>query len=74
MVGHSNHVIPGPDLHYAGPMALWGFLQHLSAKCRKKQKKTNNTIRARVPGTVRYGKSGSSYCITFIKRLNEGLR
>ena len=27
-----NHVIPGPDLHCAGPLALRGVLQHLSAK------------------------------------------
>ena len=26
------------------------------------------------PGTLLYGKSAPGYCITFIKRLNEGLR
>ena len=28
----------------------------------------------RAPGTVPYGKSGPGYCITFINRLDEGLR
>ena len=28
----TNHVVTGPDLHCAGPLALWGFSQHLSAK------------------------------------------
>ena len=27
----TKHVIPGPDLHCAGPLALWGGLQHLPA-------------------------------------------
>ena len=30
----TNHVFAGPDLHRAGPLALWRFSQHLSAKCR----------------------------------------
>ena len=29
-----NHVIAGPDLHRAGPLALWRFSQHLFAKYR----------------------------------------
>ena len=32
MVTLTEHVIPGPDLHCAGPLALRGFLQHLAAK------------------------------------------
>ena len=32
MVMPPNHVIAGPDLHRARPLALWGFLQDLSAK------------------------------------------
>ena len=31
MVTLTKHVIPGPDLHCAGPLALWGFLHHLPA-------------------------------------------
>ena len=30
----TKHVIPGPELHCAGPLALRGFLPHLPAKCR----------------------------------------
>ena len=32
MVTLTKHVIPVPDLHCAGPLALWGFLQYLPAK------------------------------------------
>ena len=32
MVTLTKYVIPGPDLHCAVPLALWGFLQHLPAK------------------------------------------
>ena len=39
MVTPTNHAIAGPDLHRAGPQAVWGFLQHLSAKYRGKPKK-----------------------------------
>ena len=34
MVTPTNHVIAGPDLHRAGPLALWGVLQDLPAKNR----------------------------------------
>ena len=39
MVTPTNHVITGPDLYRAGPLALWGFLQDLSAKYRQRPKK-----------------------------------
>ena len=32
MVTPTNHVIVGPDLHRATPLAFWRFSQHLSAK------------------------------------------
>ena len=32
MVALTKHVIPGPDLHCAGPLAWKRFLQHLPAK------------------------------------------
>ena len=32
MVTSTNHVIAGPDLLRARPLALWKFSQHLSAK------------------------------------------
>ena len=31
----TKHVIPGPDLHCAGPLALWGFSQHLKRRPKK---------------------------------------
>ena len=30
----TGHVIADPDFHRAGPLALWRFSQHLSAKFR----------------------------------------
>ena len=39
MVTPANHAIAGPDLHRAGPLAVWGFLQHHSAKYRGRPKK-----------------------------------
>ena len=39
MVTPTNHVIAGPDLHRAGPLALWEFLQDLFAKYRGRPKK-----------------------------------
>ena len=75
MVTLTKHVIPGPDLHSAGPLALWGFLQHLPAKykCQVKTKK-GPTIRGQGPGTVPYSKYDGGYCVTSIKSLDEGLR
>ena len=39
MVTLTKHVIPGPGLHCAGPLALKRFLQHLAAKNKRKPKK-----------------------------------
>ena len=39
MVTPINRVITGSDLYRAGPLALWGFLQDLSAKYREDQTK-----------------------------------
>ena len=39
MVKPTSHVIAGPDLNLAGPLAHGGFLQDLSAKCRGRPKK-----------------------------------
>ena len=49
MVTPTNHVIAGPDLHCAGPLALWGFLQDLSAKYRAK---SYNLIAGPLAGTA----------------------
>ena len=39
MVTPINSVIAEPDLHGAGPLALWRFSQDLSAKYRGRPKK-----------------------------------
>ena len=38
MVTLTKHIF-GPDLHCAGPVAVWGFLQHFSAKYKGRPKK-----------------------------------
>ena len=48
MVTPTNHVITGPDLHFAGPLVLWGLLQRLPAKSRRRPKKIL-TIQGRGP-------------------------
>ena len=40
MVTSTNHVIAGPDLLRARPLALWRFSQHLSANIGEDQKKS----------------------------------
>ena len=63
------------DLHCAGPQPLWRFLQHLSAKCSGRPKKFLLSEREPLADAVLYySKSAPGYCITFIKRLEEGLR
>ena len=63
-------LLPGPDLHCAGLLALWRFLPHFSTDIDENQKKSQH-----VAGTVPYyGKSGHGKCITFTKKLDEGLR
>ena len=75
MVTPTNHVIAGLDLHRASPLALWGFSQDLSAKYRGRPKKSYDLSARPLGGTAPYyGKFGPGKCITFIKRLYEGLR
>ena len=64
----------GPDLHYVGPLVLWGFSQHFSAKYTVGEDQINVLSSERKAlGTVPYGKSDPGYCIMFKKRLDEGL-
>ena len=68
-------LFPGPDLHCAGRLALRRFPQHLSANIGEDRKKSHHLSSGPLAGTVTYYvKSGSGYCITFIKRLDEGPR
>ena len=39
MVTLTKHVITGPDLRFAGPLAHSEFLQHLPAKSKRRPKK-----------------------------------
>ena len=60
MVTSTNHVIAGPDLHRAGPLALGKFSQHLSAKycIGEVQKKSYDFSSGPLAGTASYyGKS-----------------
>ena len=65
-------LLPGPDLHFAGPLALWRFRNVFQPNIGEDQKKSPSEREA--PGTRPYGKSGPAYCITFIKRFDDGLR
>ena len=60
-----------PDLHSLGTLALWDFCNIFLPNTGEDQKKVLSE--RRVPGTVRYVKSVPGNCITFIKRLDEGL-
>ena len=64
-------LLPGPDLHRVGPLALWDF-PNISAKYRLRPKKVLPFERG-APGTGPDVKSVPGYCITFIKRLDESL-
>ena len=72
MVTLTKHVVTGPDLHSAGPLALSGFLQHLPAKFSEDQKKFYHLSAG--PWHCAKCKDGAGYCITFIKSLDESLR
>ena len=50
MVTPANHVIAGPNLPRAGPLARWRFWQDLSAKYRGRPKSL--TISARGPKLI----------------------
>ena len=59
MVTPTNHAIAGSDLQRAGPLALRGFLQDLSAKYRGRPKKVLRFERGALAGSAPYyGKSG----------------
>ena len=60
MVTPTNQGIAGPNLHRAGPLALWGFLQDVSAKYRGIPKKVLRfECGTPIAGTAPYyGKSG----------------
>ena len=64
-------VLPRPDLHRVGPLALRDFCNIFLPNIGEDQKQV--LYERGAPGTVPSGKSVPGYCITFIKRLQEGL-
>ena len=72
MVMLTKHVIPGPDLHCVGPWLLGEFCNIFLPNVSEDQKKSYYLSAG--PATVPHGKYGAGYCITFVQRLDEGLR
>ena len=55
MVTPTNHIIAGPIYIALSPLlALWRFLQHLSAKYRRKPKKSYDFSAGPLAGTASY--------------------
>ena len=71
IVTPSNHVIARAGFSLSWVPGTLGFLQYFPTKYRSTPKKV--LLEREVPGTVPYLKSVPGYCITFIKRLDEGL-
>ena len=66
-------LLPGPDVHSASPWQFEDFRNIFLPNVGKGQKKAL-LFEHEAPGTVPYDKSGPGFCITFKKRLDEGLR
>ena len=59
MVVPANHVIAGPNLHRAGPLALWIFCNIFLPNIGEEQKKSYDFSMESLAGTASYyGKSG----------------
>ena len=66
--------LPWPDLPRVGPMALWVFRNIFLPNTNKDKKKVYLSAEPLVLCDMLYVKSDpGGYCITFIKRLDEGL-
>ena len=71
MVTPTIHVIARAGFTLSLAPGSSGFSQYFFAKCRRRPKKV--LYERGAPDTVPYVKSVPGYCITFIKRLHEGL-
>ena len=71
MVTPNNHVIARAGFTLSWPLALWDFRNIFLPNTGEDQTKVFYERGA--SGTVPYVKSVPGYCITFIKRLDEGL-
>ena len=67
MVTPAAMLLAGPDLHCAGPLALWEYSLHLPGMYRRKPKNVLPSARG-ASGTVPYGKSGPGYCIVYVHK------
>ena len=68
-------LFPEPDLHCPGLWHFGDFRNIFLPKIGEEQKKFYHLSAKPLAGIVPcYGKSGLSYCITFMKRLREGLK
>ena len=66
-------LLPGPDLHCTSPWQFGDFYDIFLPIIGKGKKKVLPSEHG-APGPLPYGKSGPSFCIRFIKKLDEGLR
>ena len=67
-------LLPGPDLHCAGPLPIEKFRNIFLPNIGEDQKKSYHPSERRAPRTVPYCKFVPGYYLTFIQRLDEGLR
>ena len=59
MVTPTNHAIAGPDLHRAGPLAVWGFCNIFLPSIGEDQKKSYDFSAGALAGIAPYcGQSG----------------
>ena len=74
MVTLTSHVIDRGGFTLRGAPGTLEVFAKSSCLIQVKTTKTVLPSESGAPGTVPYGKSAPDYCITFIKRLHEGLR
>ena len=56
------------------PLVIWRFLRHFTMPNIGKGQKTVLPFELGALSTLPYDKSGPGFCITFIKKLDEGMR
>ena len=74
MVTPTNQVIARAGFTLRGASGTLGIFCNIFLPNIDKDHKKVLPSERRAPGTAPYGKSGPGYCITFIKRLYEGLK
>ena len=74
MVTVTNYVIDRAGFTFHGALGTSEIFEKASCQVQMKTKKKVLPSVGGVPGTVPYGESARGYCITLMKRLNEGLK